>query len=181
MAPLLAFGPSLKVAAPAPNMDHHHVTSHGAHGAFAIIYIIKEAKRAKQHTFNSLKVPWHLTWNIGPTPPPSSCYIKRGTWCLSSSSTSSSKSLNTFWNLTYQQLAYILSQEKSICLSSSFHHYMSNFPFAHLGFKFQVTLQQWVGQLLEAFHHAIHIIGSCDKVTNTSPCRLCMVCVRECF
>ena len=31
-APLLAFGPSLKVA-PAPNMDHHHVTSHGAHGA----------------------------------------------------------------------------------------------------------------------------------------------------
>ena len=33
MAPLLAFGPSLKVAGPAPNMDHHHVTSHGAHGA----------------------------------------------------------------------------------------------------------------------------------------------------
>ena len=32
MAPLLAFGPSLKVA-PAPNMDRHHVTSHGAHSA----------------------------------------------------------------------------------------------------------------------------------------------------
>ena len=32
MAPLLAFGPSLKVA-PAPNMDHHRVTSYGAHGA----------------------------------------------------------------------------------------------------------------------------------------------------
>ena len=33
MAPLLAFGPSLKVAGLAPNMDHHRVTSYGAHGA----------------------------------------------------------------------------------------------------------------------------------------------------